>query len=158
METLNESQANLKKVICPIVTVWILFFMNLMFFLDYDLFYIYFNRITGLFLIFYLFIILCLFIIAILITISIERNKYRLYFIGFIMSIIFEAIVTIGLFIIFLNKSKYFVFYLILLLIEWTLFIVLISYKKTVWQNSQNNEVNQRLVNMSQGEGCSIQI
>ena len=129
-----------------------------MIFLDYDLFYIYFNRLTGLYLIFYLFIILCLFIIAILITISIERNKYRLYFIGFIMSIIFEAIVTIGLFIIFLNKSKKLFFYLILLLIEWTLFIVLISYKKTVWENSQNNEVNQRLDNMIQGEGCSIQI
>ena len=129
-----------------------------MIFLDYDLFYIYFNRLTGLYLIFYLFIILCLFIIAILITISIERNKYRLYFIGFIMSIIFEAIVIIGLFIIFLNKSKKLFFYLILLLIEWTLFIVLISYKKTVWENSQNNEVNQRLDNMIQGEGCSIQI
>ena len=126
--------------------------------LDYDFLYIYFNRLTGLYLIFYLFIILCLFIIAILITISIERNKYRLYFIGFIMSIIFEAIITIGLFIIFLNKSKKLFFYLILLLIEWTLFIVLISYKKTVWENSQNNEVNQRLDNMIQGEGCSIQI
>ena len=154
METLNESQANLKKVICPIVTGWILFFVNLMIFLDYELLLIYFNRLTGLYLIFYLFIILCLFTIAILITISIERNKYRLYFIGFIMSIIFEAIVTIGLFIRFLNRSKYLFFYLILLLIEWTLFIVLISYKKTVMENSQNNEVNQRLVNMSQGEGC----
>ena len=155
METPEEPLAELKKVICPIATVWNLFFINLIIIFNENLFKIYIKK--EFYLILYLLITLYLLAIAIVITISIERIKYKLYFIGFIMSIIFEAIVTIYLFIKFINKSSNFVYYLILLLIEWTLFIVLISYRRRVLENSQNNEINQGIYIMTQGEDYLIQ-
>ena len=145
METPQAPQVQFKKVICPIVTVWSLFFVNLMIISNRNLLYKFnYYSLEAFRSVFFLFIIISLLAIGIVITLSIERRKYRLYFIGFIMSIIFEAIVTIGLIILFIgNKAKYWYLFLILLLIEWSLFIVLLSYKKTVLENSQISEINQ---------------
>ena len=160
METPQAPQVQFKKVICPIVTVWSLFFVNLMIFSNTRLLYEFsYYRLRGFWSLFFLFIIIGLLAIGIVITLSIERRKYRLYFIGFIMSIIFEAIVTIGLIILFFDdKLKYWYFYLILLLIEWSLFIVLLSYKKTVLENSQISEINQGIDILRQGNENLVQI
>ena len=85
MITPQAPQAKLKKVICPIVTVWVLFMVNLIIPFNGSrsyIFYYYLERISP---IFFLFIIFGLLTIAILITLGIERNKYKLYLIGFII-------------------------------------------------------------------------
>ena len=105
METPQEPQNKLEKIICPIVTVWVLFLLNIIIYKNgdflyyYDHEYYYYNnhRLGAFPIIFYLFIFFGLLAIGVVITLSIEKNNYKLYFIGFIMSIIFEILTTIGI-------------------------------------------------------------
>ena len=128
----NTQYSNNKEVIiCPIVAAWIFFLINLI---------LYINLLIDNVIIF-LFLILYHFVVALLLTLSIERDKYSLFFASFIMTIIYDVIITIVILIILIAaKGKDWYLFFIYTLIQWVLFVILIVYKKKVLHNIKQNE------------------
>ena len=151
---------NSQKIICPIITVWILLALNCLLFYSY-LIYIFsiikgFDGLDG----YTWFIILSLLInflieliASILVTISFENKKFRLYLIGLIMSLVFDIYITVYIFVV--GEGRYYyrgkiriTFNTVLLaLIEWTIFIVLIIYYKRVKSLFNKTYLNPSLIN-----------
>ena len=78
---------------------------------------------------------------ALLLTLSIERDKYSLFFASFIMTIIYDVIITIVILIILIAaKGKDWYLFFIYTLIQWVLFVILLVYKKKVLHNIKQNE------------------
>ena len=125
-----------EKIMCPTITVWIVFVVNLVLF--YSIFimgdyrYYRFYRFYYVFQ-FFLLIINCLIelISSILVTISFEKKKYCLYLSGLIMSLIFDIFMTIFIIIIY-SRDILIISGILLIIIEWSLFTVLMIYNKRV--------------------------
>ena len=131
-----------EKIMCPTFTVWIIFITNLVLF--------YSNLINGEYIYykyykyypfrFFSLLINCIIelIASILVTISFEKKKYCLYLSGLIMSLIFDIFMTIFIIIISIRiYDDYYAGYFIIsrifvILIEWSLFTVLMIYNKRV--------------------------
>ena len=142
---------NSGKIMCPTITVWIIFMVNFSLYyygiidLNYDNIP---DKTDGYFwfLFFSLIIISLIELIAsILVTISLETKNQRLYLIGLIMILIFDVLFTIYIIIISINsygkiqsykeypKKGIFIFNIIIqILMEWSQFGVLIAYFKKV--------------------------
>jgi len=124
-----------EKIMCPTFTVWIIFITNLVLF--------YSNLINGEYIYykyykyypfqFFSLLINCIIelIASILVTISFEKKKYCLYLSGLIMSLIFDIFMTIIIIIIIYRKT-FLINDILLILIEWSLFTVLMIYNKRV--------------------------
>ena len=123
-----------EKIMCPTITVWVVFVMNLISYYSYLIIedYIYYRFYKYAF-IFFSLLINCLIelISSILVTISFERKKYCLYLSGLIMSLIFDIFITIFIIIIYI-KEILSIKFVLLILIEWSLFTVLMIYNKRV--------------------------
>ena len=131
-----------EKIMCPTITVWIVFVVNLVSFYsifivdDYDYDYRYY-RYYGYYryYAFEFFSSIINFLIeliaSILVTISFEKKKYCLYLSGLIMSLIFDIFMTIIIIIIIYRKT-FLINDILLILIEWSLFTVLMIYNKRV--------------------------
>ena len=126
-----------EKMMCPTITVWIVFVVNLVLF--YSIFimgdyrYYRYYRIYYVFQ-FFLLIINCLIelISSILVTISFEKKKYCLYLSGLIMSLIFDIFMTIFIIMSIIYREILIISDILLILIEWSLFTVLMIYNKRV--------------------------
>ena len=97
----TERLISLKKIICPIVTIWLLFGIRLIF-----------NRSSiddspTLLKPLYPLNLLVLFIAGILITCSIEKNKTKLYLAGLITSIIYALLSLVETVLTILNVLKW---------------------------------------------------
>ena len=137
METPNPTIiSNQEKIICPLVTVWIVFIINYILFSDDG--FIHYKRIF----LPSLLIIIYNLIFSIFITLSIEKNIYCLYLTGLIMSIIF----VIGMIILFLFLKIYLFLKIIYILIELSLFIVLMIYHKKVKKIIKDSNINRDLL------------
>ena len=125
-----------EKIMCPTITVWVVFIANLVSFYSYliindRLYY----RIYKYAFEFFSLLINCLIelISSILVTISFEKKKYCLYLSGLIMSLIFDIFMTIFIIIKIIYSRGYFLISgILLILIEWSLFTVLMIYNKRV--------------------------
>ncbi len=151
---------NNKTIICPIVTIWIIFLINL---IDlnsyiYDRYRYY---ILSIFFLNYLLSTLLLLVIGILITLGIERGKNKLYHIGFIITIIYTIIQIIYIILLFINnpkKLRYIITLLIYLLLDLIPFIVLLLYRKKVQENSQGIEAIRNInIDLQEGNNQLIQ-
>ena len=148
----TERLISLKKIICPIVTIWLLFGIRLIF-----------NRSSiddspTLLKPLYPLNLLVLFIAGILITCSIEKNKTKLYLAGLITSIIYALLASVETVLTIINmryryRYRYRVYFfviisynVIVLLGELSLFIILICYRKKLLENSRNTIINRSLV------------
>ena len=143
-----ESFTNPNIIICPIITSWVVF--GIQFFscllviavypiyksvisIDYDRGRILFQYIDFFIILIMIILNIFLLVISILITISIERKKYRLYFISIILTIIYEVIITVFLLLILLFTIRYWyepVLFVLSVLTEWTILLVLLLYRK----------------------------
>ena len=124
-----------EKIMCPTFTVWIIFITNLVLF--------YSNLINGEYIYykyykyypfqFFSLLINCIIelIASILVTISFEKKKYCLYLSGLIMSLIFDIFMTIFIIIIY-SRDILIISGILLIIIEWSLFTVLMIYNKRV--------------------------
>ena len=117
----NTQYSNNKEVlICPIISAWIFFLIHLSLFSD--------KLFENVFL---LFSNLYLFVVAFLLTLSIERDKYNLFFASFIMTIIYDIIISLSFLMVLIeSKEKEWIIYFIYIILEWSLFVVLLAYKK----------------------------
>ena len=78
---------------------------------------------------------------ALLLTLSIERDKYNLFFASFIMTIIYDVIFSLFiLMVVILAKGKEWIIIFIYILLEWSLFVVLLAYKKKIQESTRQNE------------------
>ena len=148
---------NNKTIICPIVTIWIIFLINLII-LNSSISYIYYT--LNIFLLIYLLSTLLLLVIGILITLGIERGKNKLYHIGFIITIIYTIIQIFYIILLFINNPKtfrYFITLLIYLLLYLAPFIVLLLYRKKVQENSQDEVVRNINIDLQEGNNHLIQ-
>ena len=138
----NTQYSNNKQVlICPIVGAWIFFLMHLIIFINYIFGYAFIS----------LFIILYLFIVVLLLTLSIERDKYNLFLVSFIMTIIYDVIITLGFIILLIRiKGKEWFVYFIWVLFEWVLFVILLAYKKKIFKSTRQNESINENINLIQ--------
>ena len=84
---------------------------------------------------------------AFLLTLSIERDKYNLFFASFIMTIIYDIIISLSfLMILIKSKEKEWIIYFIYIILEWSLFVVLLAYKKKIQESTlQNEEINENI-------------
>ena len=146
----TERLISLKKIICPIVTIWLLFGIRLIFYRSSI------DDSPTLFIYLYLINLLVLFIAGILITCSIEKNKTKLYLAGLITSIIYALLASVETVLTIINmryRYRYRVYFfviisynVIVLLGELSLFIILICYRKKLLENSRNTIINRSLV------------
>ena len=148
-----QGNNNNKTIICPIITVWILFLINIID-LNSSTSYRYY---TLIFLLIYLLSILLLLVIGILITLGIERGKYKLYRIGFIITIIYTIIQIFYIIPLIMKNQNYFITLLIYLLLDLILFIVLLLYRKKVKENSQDEVVRNINIDLQEGNNHLIQ-
>ena len=151
-----------QKIICPIITCWVLLALNCFLFYfqliinigyRYEIFDSF--RSYEWFVFFSLLINFLLEVIAsILVTISFENKKFRLYFIGLIMSLVFDIYITVYIFVgedVFYYRSSRRIFNAILIaLIEWTFFVVLMIYYKRVKALFNKSYINSNLINDNQ--------
>ena len=79
---------------------------------------------------------------ALLLTLSIERDKYNLFFASFIMTIIYDVIISLSFLMVLLieSKEKEWIIYFIYIIFEWSLFVVLLAYKKKIQESTRQNE------------------
>ena len=152
---------NNKTIICPIVTIWIIFLINLII-LNSSISYIYYT--LNIFLLIYLLSTLLLLVIGILITLGILKRKNILYLIGFIITIIYTIIQIFYRIIFFLNnpnRSSYFTLLIIslfLLLFDLIPFIVLLLFRKNVKENCQDTEIVRNInIDLQEGNNQLIQ-
>ena len=124
----NES----KRILCPIITSWIIFSLNFYIF-QIDIDYYHYNTFT--YWIEYLAILMS-FSISLLVTIGYEKNKYYLYLISTILCSIFGVLVTIFLFYFFKGSWEG----MVITLGEWAHFMVLLMYNNKM--DISCNEVN----------------
>ena len=123
-----------EKIICPTITVWVVFVANLVSFYSYliisdRLYYRFYKYAFE----FFSLLINCLIelISSILVTISFEKKKYCFYLSGLIMSLIFDIFMTIFIIIIY-SRDILIISGILLIIIEWSLFTVLMIYNKRV--------------------------
>ena len=161
-----ESFTKPNIIICPIIASWLVFGIQFITCLLVIAIYPIYNSVIRSvydkqiidfkYIDFYLILIMIilnifLLVISILITISIERRKYRLYFISIILTIIYELIITIFLLLmlLFTIKHGYEAFLFVLsVLTEWTILLVLLLYRKR-FQKDQlitNNENQESII------------
>ena len=155
-----ESFTKPNIIICPIIASWIVFGIQFISCLLVIAIYPIYNSEINLkngketidfnYMDFYLILIMILFnifllVISILIIISIERKKYHLYFVSIILTIIYEAIITVFLLLMLLFTIKYgyeaFLFVLSVLT-EWSILLVLLLYRKR-FKNDQLITINE---------------
>ena len=151
-----------QKIICPIITCWVLLALNCFLFyfqliINIDYRYEIFDSFSSYewFVFFSLLINFLLEVIAsILVTISFENKKFRLYFIGLIMSLVFDIYITVYIFVgedVFYYIRRRGIFNAILIaLIEWTFFVVLMIYYKRVKALFNKSYINSNLINDNQ--------
>ena len=93
-------------------------------------------------------------IASILVTISFENKKFRLYFIGLIMSLVFDIYITVYIFVgeeeFYYRRSKRLFNANLIALIEWTYFVVLMIYYKRVKALFNKSYLNPNLINDNQ--------
>ena len=123
-----------EKIMCPTITVWVVFVANLVSFYSYliisdRLYYRFYKYAFE----FFSLLINCLIelISSILVTISFEKKKYCFYLSGLIMSLIFDIFMTIFIIIIY-SRDILIISGILLIIIEWSLFTVLMIYNKRV--------------------------
>ena len=155
-----ESFTKPNIIICPIIASWIVFgiqfiscllviaiypIYNSEIRLEYGREIIDYKYIDFLFILFMILFNIFLLVISILIIISIERKKYHLYFVSIILTIIYEAIITVFLLLMLLFTIKYgyeaFLFVLSVLT-EWSILLVLLLYRKR-FKNDQLITINE---------------
>ena len=155
-----ESFTKPNIIICPIIASWLVFGIQFISCLLVIAIYPIYNSEINLkngketidfnYMDFYLILIMIFFnifllLISILITISIERKKYHLYFVSIILTIIYEAIITVFLLLMLLFTIKYgyeaFLFVLSVLT-EWSILLVLLLYRKR-FKNDQLITINE---------------
>ena len=160
---------NSGKIICPTITVWIIFIINFIL-IYYLLFFkdeiseeqnkqkspkeIRFDRFETSSLIINFIIELTA---SILVTISFENKKFLFYLIGIFMSLIFEIYTTTYIVIKKMNdsgnKTPEGIFNMIIeILIEWSQLTVLIIYYKRVKSSFNISYLNPNLVNNNDNE------
>ena len=159
-----------EKIICPVITVWVLFIANLFFY--------YLKMLVAIISIFVgggkgfleasyekfeFFSLLINFLIeltaSILVSLSFEKKKQRLYLIGLIMSLIFCIYMTIFYIIAFINEYKNIINYyretekrlfifnnIFQILLQWSQFGVLIIYFNKVKQSFNQSYLNPVLI------------
>ncbi len=148
---------NNKTIICPIVTIWIIFLINL---IDlnsyiYDRYRYY---ILSIFFLNYLLSTLLLLVVGILITLGIEKGKYKLYHIGFIVTIVYALVKIFLRILLIMRYPNYFINLLIYLLLDLIPFIVLLLYRKKVQENSQGIEAIRNInIDLQEGNNQLIQ-
>ena len=84
---------------------------------------------------------------AFLLTLSIERDKYNLFLVSFIMTIIYDVIISLCFLMVLIeDKEKQWIIYFIYIILEWSLFVVLLAYKKKIQESTlQNEEINENI-------------
>ena len=152
---------NPEKIKCPILTVWIIFALNI-YFIDTHIFF-YYNGIDNkdkdnkyndiiykiiprffpLFFTLFLVILLIGLIGSIFITISFEKNKYSFYLVGLIMTSIFSLLMSIML---ILFGNGYIVLKIFQISIEWSQLFVLLIYNKRVKSSFKYSHLNDNMI------------
>ena len=134
----NTQYSNNKEVlIYPIVAGWIFFLIHFIGFINYLFVYVYYFLFTNLY----------YFVVALLLTLSIERDKYNLFFASFIMTIIYDVIISLCFLMVLIeDKEKQWIIDFKYILLEWSLFVVLLAYKKKIQESTlQNEEINENI-------------
>ena len=150
-----QGNNNNKTIICPIITVWILFLINIID-LNSSTSYRYYT--LTIFLLIYLLSTLLLLVVGILITLGIEKGKYKLYHIGFIVTIVYALVKIFLRILLIMRYPNYFINSLIYLLLDLIPFIVLLLYRKKVKENSQDTEVVRNInIDLQEGNNQLIQ-
>ena len=148
---------NPEKMKCPILTVWIIFSLNI-YFIDTYIFYDYhgiarynnsiFRLPRGGFFILFLILLLVIILIgligSIFVTISFEKNKYSFYLVGLIMTSIFGLLMSIML-ILYGNGVDFIKVFQVI--IEWSQLIVLLIYNKKVKASFKYSHLNDNMIN-----------
>ncbi len=158
METPERPPArNNKTFICPIITVWIFFLLSL---INLNSFFSqnpkYFTIIEYI----YPLSTLLLLIMGIYITLGLVKRQYKLYNIGFIITIIYTIIqISSRLLLIMENRNRSHLFTnIIFLFIDFIPFIVVVSYRRKIQENYRDTEAFRNInIDLQEGDNQLIQ-
>ena len=140
---------NPDKIKCPIITVWIIFILNIFCIDHLDIDYHY--RLYTIFSIILIIIIIIDLIGCIFVTLSFENNKYSFYLTGLIMTTIFNVLMTIE--IILYTRRYYLIFNILQIISNWSQLVVLLVYRKRVKSSFQHSHLNDNLIKDFPKEG-----
>ena len=138
---------NPEKIKCPIITVWIIFILNIFYTDSHILYDNHRNTFSRFYIIFTTILIITILIDligCIFITISFENNKYSFYLTGLIVIIVFNVLMTSV--IILYGSRSFLIFDILQIIADWSQLIVLLVYNKRVKSSFKNSHLNDNLI------------